>query len=779
LSVNADNTLRAFIVRFDSSLNLLEAKALENTLSTDQFLQIRNVEYNAGKLYFFGGYSDAPESVANGALIITDIGLSIESIISYPRMNFMSVPEMLSDYNTVSDLIVTSDNHIMMVGTDVLGPLEASHVIKAELDGTGDAICYYHVNGFKLNDIVFTNENFASNVVKSLVYINGTPTYTDALHQENGCCSFDLGLNTDYCINPGQTITLCAPSGYDVYVWNGTAGSSCYNVNTPGVYELEVVDANGCVSHTFFNVQYPDFSSTTITGPSNKCTTPQTYNVVGAPAGSTYSWSTTGGTFSSTTSNPTSITWSTATSASTVTCIVTTPVGCSKKISFIAVPCCEPITTIDCQVIETSYSETPTTLSSLIATYNSLGCSDIPDSTISGVTYAYFTGLEIEVNSELIIDVNVCFDICTFLISPNQKITINPGIEVLSRRSVFKEKCNYMWDGVYLTSSTSKITLINSKFQQALNALVSNNGGQYYISSTSFGQSEFKNCNVGILVNNHPGANPSTVSGTIFHKPGTFLPPLSMFVRGKAGILIEGNNITPISSLVIGDASSDEKRNEFKNITYGIANKYYNLTCYNNKFTSIIAGTAIPGMGVGTACIASVADKIKPIIVNVINPSTTFINDFKNSTYGVHAYNYVTLKAIQNTFKQVNFAIKGVSLTPGLPLHQIEQNTIKDFSIGIELRENSKRNYSVKNNTLNFGGILPPSLGGIGNVGIFFNDVVGTAYKAKIEKNNINNIRTGIWLKNSLSADLANPILVNDNDIVFAAGISPSSTNVY
>ncbi len=56
---------------------------------------------------------------------------------------------------------------------------------------------------------------------------------------------------------PGQTTTLCAPTGLASYQWNTGATSRCITVNKAGNYRVTVTNSNACTKSCMVSVTYP------------------------------------------------------------------------------------------------------------------------------------------------------------------------------------------------------------------------------------------------------------------------------------------------------------------------------------------------------------------------------------------------------------------------------------------------------------------------------------------------------------------------------------------
>jgi len=143
----------------------------------------------------------------------------------------------------------------------------------------------------------FTGTNGCSSTVNKMITVNPTPNATITVTGSLNIC-------------PGQTVTLCAPSGTGYsYMWcNGTT-TSCTTVSSAGNYCLVVTNGFGCSSsNNQINVNVlpsptsnagPDVTKTCIQNPSGA--------IIGATAvsGNTYAWTPSTGLSSSTVANPT------------------------------------------------------------------------------------------------------------------------------------------------------------------------------------------------------------------------------------------------------------------------------------------------------------------------------------------------------------------------------------------------------------------------------------------------------------------------------------------
>ncbi len=99
------------------------------------------------------------------------------------------------------------------------------------------------------------------------------------------------GITGDFSYCPGQSTTISGESGFVSYSWTGGATTESLAVDTVGVYELVVVDANGCMGSNSVNVIESVTQAPQITGVTDFCPGESTTLTVSNSFVS-YSWST-------------------------------------------------------------------------------------------------------------------------------------------------------------------------------------------------------------------------------------------------------------------------------------------------------------------------------------------------------------------------------------------------------------------------------------------------------------------------------------------------------
>ncbi len=257
----------------------------------------------------------------------------------------------------------------------------------------------------------------------------------------------------------------------------------------------------------------------------------------------------------------------------------------------------------------------------------------------------------------------------SLMMGPEAKIVVLPGasLNITTNYNTTLKKvaagCDVMWDGIYVEDISSVITVDESKIEDAINAIVSKNGGGFIIEN-----SIFENNYIGIDVMDYHSGTPAypspsqphsgAVSGTIFRSWDDvnyllYMPPLS-------GIPVFcGIRANMVDDLTVGNHQQGSGQNLFENMEFGIyANDSY-LSCYNNKFQNIkpnlglmIIGTIKPKGAISSFFGINQAIPINKQLVAGLQ-QTGSSNEFFDCTYGIDAYN-LKLIARNNFFEDIN-----------------------------------------------------------------------------------------------------------------------------
>jgi len=150
-------------------------------------------------------------------------------------------------------------------------------------------------------DAGFVNYNWSNGASTPNVTVTQAGTVSLMVTDNNGCVtSNSLDISNFVVTAPmitapagfcnGSTATLMATPGYAEYLWSNTAQTADITVSTGGVYELDVVDNNGCPSEAAINIQQYALPTPEIGGSLTFCVGNSTQLNAGATYAA-YSWS--------------------------------------------------------------------------------------------------------------------------------------------------------------------------------------------------------------------------------------------------------------------------------------------------------------------------------------------------------------------------------------------------------------------------------------------------------------------------------------------------------
>jgi len=315
--------------------------------------------------------------------------------------------------------------------------------------------------------------------------------------------------------------------------------------------------------------------------------------------------------------------------------------------------------------------------------------------------------------------------------------------------------CIEMWDGIYASTTHQKIIVEQSSFiEDGLNAIVSENGGQYDISNSIFNKNHTA-IHVKNYVNNsgtnYPGfirrsvftsrnipfsTNPSfnlpyiTVLNNLTSYPASNTKPPYASQKGVYGV-----NVTDVTSIGIniGDLGlmpdGTTATNTFEGIMCGINAERTILKVYNNVFKNLInpasctSCTNVSGYGVRTF---GNSTNVYSVVIGI--PGNQYNNIFYDCYRAIDIVDYTTIEIGSNNI--------GNSITaPGTTAI------------------------------------------GLGNAGIFIKPVANNYID--IQLNDIANCKTGIWINRTGTGINSNQILISDNTIAAnASGYCNNAINL-
>jgi hypothetical protein len=297
-------------------------------------------------------------------------------------------------------------------------------------------------------------------------------------------------------------------------------------------------------------------------------------------------------------------------------------------------------------------------------------------------------------NGIITVNSNLTIDDYYLKMGPHAKIIVNEPYKLtITTTSAYASKllagCQFMWDGIYVSDLSSRVEVTgNSTIQDAINGLVSENGGVITLNDATMTHNYY---NVKIT-NTHnylpiPGQPyppyPGSVINTNFN--GSASLALLPHIGHKTYMGIYCNNA---NNLTIGDDANTALRNYFSNMRFGIYANNSDLYIYNNKFTNIVNGTYIPSAiqkYYPEGAIYAVHNDVKPYILsntlkvgaNITEPLKR--NYFENCNTGIYSFQYVnTLN--NNDFKDCYNGISLVNISSGT---EIRENMVYTSSASI------------------------------------------------------------------------------------------------
>lgn len=476
-----------------------------------------------------------------------------------------------------------------------------------------------------------------------------------------------------------------------------------------------------------------------------------TYTANPCQPGLVYSWAATGGTVSSPTGCTTNINWTNSNGGTLILTVFDPVSDCYGYDTLLIPPCCSPT--------GQDKAFTNTTASAVLG-----DPANVLQVTGSNFTYAG----HIVINGVFTIDVPFNFVNCQLIdMGTNAQIQVLAGKTLTFNNSVTSTKCGAMWDGIYLPNTSAKVNIINgSVIQQAKNAIVSNNGGNFLVENSTM-----KNNLKSIVVNPHPGAHPGKVRGSIFSMPGTFLtafPALQAWqTKTLYAVEISGN-----ADITIGDATTAAYRNTFRNMFCAIWSKQSHTTVVNAKIANLSATNNIFFINRQIGIVSEGGKQVanppyyyqlqvggyaanEPILTDSLREavetrSSQRVYLYKNTFRNQRAKAVYILKNDNNL---VYIQDNGILNTGGYPF---------SMQTAVDVVDCFASTVTITGNNINQQGNTVASQSGTGirvaNSQTFKTNVF-IAYNAQIRR-----FRTGIWLQ---KLDGKNAVFVNNNTVGF------------
>lgn len=513
-----------------------------------------------------------------------------------------------------------------------------------------------------------------------------------------------------------DTVLLCLGSSNNIILNVGNAqnqrvywDNEIYNnlptrqVSTPGEYWAIVTHNDSCkVKRHLFIVSD---SNIVISGNHNTCDSITNYIISNPMANQTYHWSITPsntGTILQNNNTNITVSWNGNNMSDSIPSFLNVVNNCGDSIHFKIWKCC---------------SKTPLVFSDSIITTN-------------------FPNGDVYLNGTIIINANIAQSNTNLYMGQEAKIIVNPPYTFsFSSRSI-EAGCNYMWDGIYLSSSQSSMIIQNAgHINDAFNAIVSENGAPVVISNTIFN----KNLK-GLVVKNNNGANNISITNCKFFSatddsgitPSNIKLPYNR--RGMTGIEI--NNV---ANAQIGNTSL-AYRNTFSNLDFGINIKLSNVNIYNNIFYNFSLVGTNTGYGVYIE-----GNSTNQYTVNVGGYNTAnarYSNLFFNCNYGIYQVNPANLKVICDTFSIIQNTAVSIFANQNRNI-DFTKNLVHTASKGLNIIDFANTRLIVDSN----------NLVNISNCGLYAaNATQQECYGATFRKNKISGtFSNGIYIGNVLA----------------------------
>ncbi|MBV6460526.1 MAG: hypothetical protein HJHJAOHD_00641 [Flavobacteriales bacterium] len=472
--------------------------------------------------------------------------------------------------------------------------------------------------------------------------------------------------------------------------FSSTQPNPSHTYTTPGNYTVTLclTDANGqqhCITQSV--EVHPSPAPPVILGNLFVCDPNPEFCVQNQQPGETYTWNITNGFPQSYNGPCVEVNW-TQNGSGFLTVIATNEFGC--------------ISVTDAEVAECCYKEDINNQGTEINLYNTSASFIINN--ILGGSSTWTTNTYINLNGVMEIDQDFTFSNCpNIYLGQNARINIPAGKKLrIENASKLEAACpQKMWDGIYLQTYTSEFEADISTFKHAQQAVVSQNGAKYTITSTTFDQNW-----IGVKVEpfafNHSGTVTAGGMG-----PTSFLctAPLMYPHLGKrshAGIYIQqvGNQN---GSITVGHSVL------FDNQNTGVLAEASNVLVKGCVFQNmgIVQGQ---GGGIGVHTKGGDLGAIKTTVGGL--PSNT--NNFNNCFTGVLIEGWQDAEVSYNNFTGTNTtAVTGIRVQHitkyGQPIpyknSTIKNNTITNYQTGINLYSNMNAIVLVQKNTINQQGV--------------------------------------------------------------------------
>ncbi len=577
----------------------------------------------------------------------------------------------------------------------------------------------------------------------------------------------------------GDQIYSAVPANIGTYNWdagaNGTVVSGQGNANATinwtnasgGIVTVTATNINGCTSTNTLSVAPccpPD--GLQIDGPTTSCGTgPVTYSVVDpSPGTNSYLWTVTGGTPTSGTGPDIDVTWG---GTGPYTISVVSSSLCSNNSATVEVQEC-------CGGVPESYLLFNRSISAITTLPNfNFTANGLPITIVNGVK-TVTTNYTIYINGVLTIDENFAFQNCPrIFLGPDARIDVQPGVLLFivgnnPQTHLLTAGCGEMWDGIYVKDGAA-LALQGYTVSLGINPV--------YVDGTPLGTGVgfniFDRNNNHIIVNNCQSGQNVQVIYNDFTCTNTLIDPYpggytstGIVIRNSKDVTIGINGVvSPLSNYFedAGSAAIHMIRSS------GIVS--------NNVFNGLPVNTP-SGTARGVDVLRSNgANDVLVIGAPASSPTGTY-NDFQNfNAHAVRVQNFNgNITVSSNLFAGSSgsaaaswCAILAANCTTAnkSSLISIENNVIKNGSIGVQLRFNTNKSL-VRNNNIGLSTQASWNRMGIQ----LLNQNPGQVDPAAVNRDNIlsniiSNAHTGIHVGSRPSVNVINNLISIDDDPTF------------
>jgi hypothetical protein len=399
--------------------------------------------------------------------------------------------------------------------------------------------------------------------------------------------------------------------------------------------------------------------------------------------------------------------------------------------------------------------------------------------------YYEATNQQFSINGVYVVDRDTRFIGCEVKLGPNAKIIIRPGKKFeLTNFGTTPTKmyaCSDMWDGIYVDglNAATKVTVLNGTvLEDAKNAIVSTNGGNFFLDGGTTFNKLNKN-NIGVLIKSYSGTHPGVIRKTIFScdapgQQGSTNGVTSLGPNCRApisGTSLAGVYIENCTSVTVGDSALVSYRNLFERTKFGVYSFKSNVKVWNNDFkyfSTTSVGKNVPANGV--AVYASSA-RFYPRGLTVGKPGNYKAkNKFTKCSYGTFAVTWMSLTCEYNRYDSCT--VQGITAmnTAGQSV-TINADTLTECTgTNIQCMQVAGSNVTITRNLINQ--LSNFNLSNFGHTGILVSNAVLSYTNLKIQYNTVKKMKNGIWVSR-----VKNAKITDNSQINFMAGQPMSQSN--